>query len=193
MLSVTMKHFLKLLLALALVASVARAADEAKLKLAHDAIKAMQADKTFDAMANQMKVMAKQMSGGAAANLTPEQKAQSDLLQEKIVELSMDSAKAMVARLDEIYADVFSEGELKAMITFFQSSEGQSMQSKQPQLMQRMMPLVQEMQRSMMPKIQKLVEESKIGAAPAAPAMPSLPAAPAASTAPAMPKPPMTK
>ncbi len=67
----------------------------------------------------------------------------------------------MIAQLDLIYADVYSEAELKAMAVFFGSPEGRSMMAKQPQIMAKMMPLMQGMQRDLMPKIQQLVEESK--------------------------------
>lgn len=139
----------------------------AKLALAQETITAMQADKMFDGMAAQMKQMATQMAG-LPPGATPEQQKQAADLQGKIMDLSMGAAKGLIAQMGQIYADVYSEAELKAMKVFFTSPEGKSMLAKQPQVMAHLMPLVQGMQRDLMPKIQKLVEDAK--AAEAAPA-----------------------
>jgi hypothetical protein len=131
-----------------------------KLALAHEVIAAMNADKMFDGMAAQMKQMTSQMTT-PPADATPEQRKKAEELQAKIMDLTMSAAKGMVAKMDQVYADVYSEAELKAMKAFFTSPEGQSMLAKQPQIMAHIMPLVQEMQRDLMPKVQQLVEDSK--------------------------------
>jgi len=152
----------RLLLALLALTTGALAQDNAaaKLALAHEAIAAMHADKMFDGMAAQMKQMAAQ-SMNLPADTTPEKRKQAEEVQGKIMDLSMDAAKTMVSKMDQVYADVYSEAELKAMKTFFTSPEGQSMMAKQPQIMAHVMPLVQDMQRDLMPKIQQLVEGAK--------------------------------
>ncbi len=134
--------------------------DPAKLVLAREVIAVMKADKMFDAMAAQMKQSAMQITA-VPANATPEQRAKATALQGKIFDLSMAAAKGMIAKMDQIYADVYTEAELHAMKTFFSSPEGQSMLAKQPQIMQHVMPLVQEMQRTLIPQVQKLVEDAK--------------------------------
>ncbi len=145
----------------------------AKLTLAREVIAAMHADKMFDGMAAQMKQMATQMAA-LPADATPEQRKKTEELQGKIMDLSMDAAKGMIAKMDQIYADVYSEAELNAMKGFFNSAEGQSMLAKQPQIMGHIMPLIQEMQRDLMPKIQQLVEASKAeGAKTKAPEAPA--------------------
>lgn len=163
-----------LLLLAVLAASVATFAQEnaAKLALAREAISAMQADKMFDRMSAQMKQMAAQQSR-LPADATPEQRQRAEELQGKIMDLSMTEAKAMIAKLDGIYASIYSEAELKAMVAFFKSQEGQSMMAKQPQVMAQMMPLIQEMQQSLAPKVQKLVEEARIAQAAQAALTPS--------------------
>jgi hypothetical protein len=143
-------------------------ADPAKLALAHEVIGAMNADKMFNGMAAQMKQMTSQMTT-PPADATPEQRQKAAQLQDKIMDLTMAAAKGMIAKMDQVYADVYSEAELKAMKAFFTSPEGQSMIAKQPQIMAHIMPLVQEMQRDLVPKIQQLVEDSKA-------AQPSVPA-----------------
>jgi hypothetical protein len=151
----------RLLLVLLAMATSAFAQDNpVKLALAREAIAAMQVDKMFDGMAAQMKQMATQMAP-PSPDATPEQRKKAEELQGKIMDLSTSAAKGMIAKMDQIYADVYSEAELKAMKAFFTSPEGQSMIAKQPQVMARMMPLAQEMQRDLMPKIQQLVEEAK--------------------------------
>jgi hypothetical protein len=117
-------------------------------------------------MAAQMKQMAAQQTR-LPATATAEQIKQAEELQGKILDLSMSEAKAMIGKMDAIYASVYSEAELKAMVAFFKSPEGQSMMAKQPQVMAQMMPLIQGMQQSLMPKIQKLVEEARAAAKPA--------------------------
>ncbi|MBC7368537.1 MAG: DUF2059 domain-containing protein [Undibacterium sp.] len=120
----------------------------------------MQVDKMFDGMAAQMKQMATQMSP-LPADATPDQRAAAEALQGKIMDLSMNSAKAMITKMDQIYAEVYSESELNAIKAFFTSAAGQSMLAKQPQIMAKTMPLMQEMQRDLMPKMQQLIQESK--------------------------------
>lgn len=148
--------------------------DAAKLALAREVIAAMQADKMFDGMAAQMKQMAMQMSP-LPADATPEQKARAEKFLGRVMDLSMNSAKAMIAQMDQVYAELFTEGELKAIKAFYFSSEGQSMLAKTPQAMQRLMPSIQAMQRDLMPKLQQLTQEfqaeeaaAKAAAAPAA-------------------------
>ncbi len=150
-----------LLIAVLAVSSAAFAQDNAaKLALAREAISAMQADKMFDGLAAQMKQLAAQQTR-VPANATPEQRKKFEELQGKIMDLSMNEARTLITKMDAIYASVYSEAELKAMIAFFKSSEGQSMMAKQPQIMAQMMPLIQQMQADIAPKMQKLIEEAK--------------------------------
>lgn len=150
--------FLIALLALALGAR----ADEnaAKLALAREAISAMQVDKMFDAMLPQMKQMAAQMTQ-MPPDMPPEAQKKMGEFQDKVMELAMGEVKTMLTQLDGVYAEVYSEAELKAMIAFFRSPEGASMQAKQPQVMAKMMPMAQQMQQGMMGKMMKLAEEFK--------------------------------
>ena len=150
-----------LLLALVVFTTGALAQDNAaKLALAREVISALQADKMIDGMLAQMKQRAAAQSA-VAADATPEQKAKAEKLQADIMELSMNAAKKMISQMDQLYADVYSEADLKAMKAFFTSPEGQSMINKQPQLMQRMMPLVEKMQQELMPQIQTLTQAAK--------------------------------
>jgi len=155
-----MKKPLLLLAILALVTGAVAQENPATLALAREVITIMKADQMFDSMAAQMKQMASQMAT-PPPGATPEQIKQATELQSKIMDLSMASAKGMIAKMDHLYAEVYNETELKAMKEFFSSSAGQSMLSKQPQIMGKLMPMIQEMQRDLMPKVKQAVEEAK--------------------------------
>lgn len=170
-------------------APAAPAPDAAKLALAREVITAMQVDKMFDGMQAQMKQMALQTASGAIpTSATPEQRARADALQGKIMDLSMEAMKRMISKMDALYADVYSEAELKAMKTFFLSPEGQSMLAKQPMVMQRVMPLAQSMQMELMPKIQALVEQAQAEESAEAAPRSSAPAETPATKSPEAPK-----
>lgn len=140
--------------------NAAAPADAAKLALAREVIIASQMDKMFDSMAGQMKQMFGQMTQ-LPANATPEQREAFATFQGKVMDLSMGMAKDLVANADLIYAKVYSEAELHAIKAFFLSPEGQSMIAKQPQIMALLMPIVQDMQRMLLPRLKALADEFK--------------------------------
>lgn len=81
-----------------------------------------------------------------------------------------------------LYAEMFSEEELRAMIAFFKSPVGRTWLAKQPEIARRSMQFSQNLMMRMLPAIQSLREES--------PAVPPIPAAehpPVSTSAPAMP------
>lgn len=119
-------------------------------------------------MGAQVKQMATQALNAAGHESTPAQQEIVEQTIDKVMALTLESSKAMLEKTDVIYAEVYSEAELKTILAFFQSAEGKSMILKQPQIMQRMMPLVQGMQQDLMPKIQHIVEEAKAAEAAAA-------------------------
>jgi len=172
----------RLLLALIALTSTALAQqdpDPAKLTLAREAIAAMKIDKMFDGMAAQMKQMAMKMTSDMLpAEATAEDRKIVEEFQGKVMDLSMESAKDIIVQMDQVYADVYSVAELQAMITFFKSPEGQSMLAKQPQVMQRIMPFAQSMQRDLMPKIEQLTKEMKAKLELIHPTTPATPANP---------------
>lgn len=159
-------HRTILLAILFLIPTVGFAADAAQLGLAREVIKAMKADKMLDSMTEQIQQLALQQVNRSAGSASPEAKEQLANMQKEIVAVSMEMAKGLVAKMDEVYADVFSEAELKAMRAFFASPEGQAMLAKQSELMKRMMPMIQEMQRTVAPKVEEIVKKY----APAKPA-----------------------
>ena len=155
----------RILLAILALATSAFAQENAtRLALAREVIAVTKADQTFDNIAAQLRQSASMMIT-PPAGATPEQIKKAGEVQAKIMDLSMAAAKDMIAKLDHVYADVYNESELRAMKVFFSSPAGQSMLSKQSQLMSRVIPLTQEMQRDLVPKIKQVIEEAKAPAA----------------------------
>jgi len=140
--------------------NAAAPANAAKLALAREVITASQTDKMFDSMTGQMKQMFSQMAQ-LPANATPEQREAFTTFQGKVMDLSMGMAKDLIANADLIYAEVYSEAELNAMKAFFLSPEGQSMIAKQPKIMALLLPIMQDMQRMLMPRLKALSDEFK--------------------------------
>jgi len=181
----------KLLFVLTLCAlgtgAIAQEPNAARQALAREAIAAMQVDKMLDNMAGQIKQMAMQRAQ-LPPTATAEQRQQFDTFMGRVTDLAMSEVRTMVSRLDSIYADVYTEAELKAIIGFFTTPEGKSMLAKQPQVMTRLMPLMQEMQQAMLPKLQKLAQDYEAemrasSAAAAAAAAPGTATPPAKSDA----------
>jgi len=77
-------------------------------------------------------------------------------------ELSWDKLKDDYITL---YAETFSEEEMKGIITFYKSPAGQAFIEKQPELMKRSMELSQKMMIQIMPKIQAMSKELKAATA----------------------------
>ncbi len=74
------------------------------------------------------------------------------------VEFSWDKIKADYIAL---YADTFTEQEIKDMIAFYKSPVGQALVKKQPELMKRSMEISQKVMMQIMPKIQAMAEEAE--------------------------------
>lgn len=154
-----MKNTRLILVLLALATGAFAQENPAKLTLAREVIAAMKADQMFNGLAAQMKQLGSQMSS-LPADATAEQRQKAEELQGRMMDLTVDMMKGMMAKMDRIYADVYSEAELQAMKAFFLSPAGQSMLDKQPQMMAKVIPLTQEMQQEFMPKMQALIKEA---------------------------------
>lgn len=144
------------LFALSAGAALAQPPDP-KLALAHDVIQAMQLEKTFDRMTGQIQQMAAQMVPNDG---TPEQQARLKVVQAKALALAMQSVKDMLPKMEAIYAQVFTADELGAIKAFYTSPAGIAMVGKQPEVMAKMTPLIIQMQRDLMPKIQAIAAEA---------------------------------
>lgn len=96
-------------------------------------------------------------------------------MQSKIMNLVAEEMSWEKMRADyvAIYAETFTEEELRGMVEFYQSPVGRKLIEKTPELMRRSMMITQKQMADMMPKVEAAVREAR-QAATAAPA----PAAP---------------
>lgn len=174
---------LTVLLALATGAFAQETVPPAKLALAREVVVAMHADRVFDAMVAQTKQMSSEMLA-LPPGATAEQKKKADDTEAQIMKLTTDATKAALEKVNQMYAELYTDAELNAMKAFFSSPEGQSMLAKQPQVMGKIRPLFQDMQRDLGPKLQKLVDDAR-PPAPAAVGLPgSMPTPPPAPATP---------
>ena len=104
----------------------------------------------------------KQVTGDTnmPANVSSQTDKMMDMLAE---EMSWNKMKADYITL---YAETFTEQELKDTVAFYKSPAGQAFIKKQPELMKRSMEISQKIMMKIMPKIQAMSEELK-KAAPA--------------------------
>ncbi len=81
-------------------------------------------------------------------------------------ELSWEKLKDQYIAL---YADVFTEAELKGLLAFYESPIGQKFVNKQPELTKRSMILTNRIMLKVVPKMQKMIKEQMKAAKPAKP------------------------
>ena len=113
-----------------------------QVELAHRYIVAAHMDRTLDGT---MRAMA---NLPADAKITTEQR---QALVEVVTDVTVGMVGKMKARMEPIIAEIYSEAELEAMVTFYESPVGQSMIAKTPEMAARMAPVMQEI----MPEMQK--------------------------------------
>jgi len=99
----------------------------------------------------------KQVTGDTnmPANVSSQTDKMMDMLAE---EMSWNKMKADYITL---YAETFTEQELKDTVAFYKSPTGQAFIKKQPELMKRSMEISQKVMMQIMPKIQAMSEELK--------------------------------
>ena len=90
-------------------------------------------------------------------------RAQSEEIQRKTMVLLSDrlSYEKLKPMYVQIYVEIFSEDELDGIVSFYKSPAGKAMVEKTPQMLQRMMPMMQKLMGDLQPEIQKIVEEAK--------------------------------
>lgn len=141
-------------LAGALMATAALAAPTARqTELAHRYIAATHMERTMDATM-------KAMTPGMLANMpkgTAAEEARKAAVMEAMPEVMSDMMHKMVARLEPVVAEIFSEQELTDLVAFYESPTGRSLIAKSPELAARMAPimrdLVPEMQAELKAKV----------------------------------------
>ena len=110
--------------------------------------------------------MVKQMQFSQLQEMVPQTEGSSKQAQSVIKEtmdivsqeMSWDKIKDDYIR---IYADTFTEEELKGIVRFYKTPIGQKFIEKTPELMRRSMEISQKQMRELMPKIQKMIKETE--------------------------------
>ncbi len=92
------------------------------------------------------------------ASIPAEQKEKVRAFQKKVMAKVVDfiSWEKMKNDYIKLYADVYTEEELKALIEFLKSPAGQKMVKKNPQLMQKTMVLMQQKMQQLIPELEKM-------------------------------------
>lgn len=131
---------------------------EKKIKLTEDMLSSMDLqknmDRSFDMVKKmQMNIVKKFSQGKDSEKALKLQAAIIDLMKK---EFSWDSIKDDVVK---VYAESFSEDELKALTDFYKSPVGQKLIQKQPEVQQKMMMIVQKKVMEVMPKVQAMTQQ----------------------------------
>jgi uncharacterized protein len=131
-----------IILGLTVLISSAHAQEETKLTLADKLLTVMEMQKTIEQSFGAVTQMMPNH-----ANMPPEAQEVMNMI---IKELSWDNIKNDYIKL---YADIFTEDELKGLIHFYESPIGKAYIKKQPELTQKSMMLSQKMMMKIMPKL----------------------------------------
>jgi hypothetical protein len=120
---------------------------------------------TFNQLIDQMTTMMSKQLKTQMPNATPEQVAQAQGLQSKVMELlrTRISFEKMRPELLKIYGTTYSDEEIDGMLAFFQSPAGQGYLKKVPALTQQIMAITQAQLGDLMPDIQRLSREATQG------------------------------
>ena len=125
----------------------------------------MRVDKTIAKSLN----MIKQMQMNQLKNMKPPEELSKETseriasMQEEIMDIMAEELEWDKLKEDyiSIYADVFTKEELEGIIAFYKTPVGQKFVEKQPELMQRSMRITQKQMTTIMPKIQKAMQDLK--------------------------------
>jgi uncharacterized protein len=125
--------------------------------------------KSFEMVKQMLPAQVERMSAAAGKTnaVAGAQEQTSRMLDVIAKELSWENLKGDYVNL---YADTFTEEELRSIIAFYRSPIGQTFIEKQPGLMKKSMELSQKLMLKLMPKIQALAKEQSAAEAPKPPA-----------------------
>ncbi|MDP6038480.1 MAG: DUF2059 domain-containing protein [Candidatus Latescibacteria bacterium] len=159
-------------LGVGIIAGSACAQDTSQLALAEKLLNSMKIQDTIEqsfAAAKQMlpAQMQKMQHQMGKSDSDPEALVKSEKMMDMISqELSWEKLKDQYIAL---YADVFTEAELKGLLAFYESPIGQKFVNKQPELTKRSMILTNRIMLKVVPKMQKMIKEQMKAAKPAKP------------------------
>jgi hypothetical protein len=150
-----------MLLVLALFIPAGLASDMDKRALAEELMAVMHPEKMIDQAMQQVSAIAQQQM--QAMNIPADMKSSSDQMNQEMmtyVREKLDWAKLKPQFVD-MYADVFTEDELRQVVTFYKSPGGQALLSKMPQLMQRSMTMMQGLMADLPAHMQEMTAKMK--------------------------------
>lgn len=142
-------------------ATMVRADEVSKIAKIEELMQVAQLDRmmktTLDRMKNMQSSQLAQMSGPA------EDKERQEAVHHKIMALisdrmSFDKFKPLYVK---IYAETFTEEEIDGMLDFYKSPAGKALVEKMPQMMSRVMPLLQQLMADMKPDMDKIMAEGQ--------------------------------
>lgn len=159
-----MKKILSALFFSALACFSLNAQEKRNLKLAEELMTVMNTKEMVDAsfsmgkkmMQDQLKGMQKSMGHTEDSESIASRSTQVMEIIEK--EMRWENIRGQFI---EIYAEIFTESELKGLVDFYKSPLGQSFLKKQPELMERAMRVTQKIMADLMPKILEMGELTK--------------------------------
>ena len=117
---------------------------------------------SVDKILDQMTSMINSQMKAQMPKATPEQLAQAQEMQNKMVELikSRLSWTRMRAEYVKVDADLYSDSEIEGLLAFYESPAGRGYLEKMPLMAQRMMAASQAQMGDLMPEIQRIMKES---------------------------------
>jgi hypothetical protein len=122
----------------------------------------MNTEASVNQMLDQMTGMVTSQMKTAMPNATPEQLAQAQEVQKKMMELikSRISWEKMRGEYARIYGEIYSDEEINGMLAFYESPAGRGFVQKMPLLAQKTMAISQAQMGDLMPEIMRIVRES---------------------------------
>ena len=150
------------------------AADQARQELADELMRVMdvqgQMEKSMEVLKRTLPEQARQTQ--QAMGVTNASADTTDLYQKTLDAIfSGPEWQQIQKEMATIYAEVFTEDDLKGIIEFYKSPAGKAFLDKQPEIMQKSMQVNQKMMMSIMPRLQEIMKETKTKAQAPEPAL----------------------
>jgi hypothetical protein len=154
-------------LVLATAAPMARADDASRLAKAHELFLVMHMDRMMNQMMGQMTDFVKQQvqettkEAPGANQMTPAQKKLTDDFLNKVMDVTVDSLgwKTLEPEYAKLYASTYTDEELDGIITFYNSTAGQAMLDKTPDVTAGTLKIVEAKMVEFQPKLKEMQDD----------------------------------
>jgi hypothetical protein len=145
--------------------SLSYAQEDVRKQLAEELLLLMEVDKNIEKTFGMMKQMQMEQvkNIGLPKELSKEDSEKIASMQGNIMDIMVKEWGWDKLKEDfiDIYATVFTKEELEGIIAFYKTPVGQKFIKKQPELMQKFMEISQKQMATIMPKIQKAIQDMK--------------------------------